>query len=101
MGPDDGAINIVQIPIELAARLGLLLDGVKHVRPEAGPLPAVEATRHGAPGAIARGQVAPGGAGAQNPSDAVHDAAMVYGWPARLRLLGREQRLQPLPLGVG
>jgi hypothetical protein len=64
MGPDHGAIDVVQIPIQLAARLGLLLDGVKHRLPEAGPLPSVEATGHGAPGPIAYGQIAPGCPGA-------------------------------------
>jgi hypothetical protein len=38
LGPDTRAIDVVQIPGALAARLGWLLDGVKHALPEAGPL---------------------------------------------------------------
>jgi hypothetical protein len=101
MGANDGALDVVQIPVELPARLGWLLDGVKHVLPEAGPLPAVEGAGHGAPGAIALGQIAPGGPGAQNPEHAIKDAAMVHGRPASRGFLGWEQRPQSLPLGVG
>ena len=101
MGADERAIDVVQIPIDPAARFGLLLDGVKHSLPEAGPLPAGDATGHRAPGTLAFGQIAPGGASAQHPSNAVQEAAMVHGWPASLGCLGWEQRLQMRPLGIG
>jgi len=67
MGPDNSAIDVVPIPIDLAARLGVLLDGLKLVRLATGPLPPVEATGHNTPGAIALGQIAPGGSCARNP----------------------------------
>jgi hypothetical protein len=101
MGADDRAIDVVPIPSAPAARFGVRLDGVNHRRPEAGPLPAGDATGHRAPGTIAFGQIAPGGARAQHPSNAVQEAAMVHGWPASLGLLGWEQRLQMRPLGIG
>jgi hypothetical protein len=67
MGADDGAINEMHVPIELADGLGLLLQDVKELLEDAGFLPAVKAARHGPPGAIALRQVVPGGAGTENP----------------------------------
>ncbi len=101
MGPDNRAIDVGHIPVDLADCLGLRLDGGKHALPEAGPLPPGEATGPGAPGAIALGQVSPGGSRAQHPQDAVQDAAMVHSRPSSLGFLGWEQRLPPLSLGIG
>jgi hypothetical protein len=67
VGSDDGAIAIMDIPVELASRIGVRLSRRHELAPEARPLPAVEATSAGAPRAIALGQIAPGGAGAQHP----------------------------------
>jgi hypothetical protein len=101
MGADDGAIDEVQLPIELAGGIGLPCERVKQALEDAGSLPAVEATGDGAPGAIALGQIPPGRPGAQDPQETVQDAPMIDRWPTSARFLGREQRLQPLPLGIG
>jgi hypothetical protein len=93
MGPHNGAINTMDLPIHVAGGIGLLLECVKYTLENAGFLPAVEAARLDAPRAIALGQIAPGGPGAQNPQQAIEDAAMVAGWPSRLRFLAWEQWL--------
>jgi hypothetical protein len=101
VGTTDSAIDVVDLPIELASGIGLLFKRIKHVLEDTGFLPAIEAARHRAPRAIALWQIVPGGAGAQNPQHAIKDATMVDGWPPGLRFLGREQRSELLPLRVG
>ena len=98
MGSDDGAIEIMKVPVELALRVGLGLHGREKLRPDPRPLPAVEAAGHGAPWAIALGQIPPGRPSAQNPENAIEDASMINRRPAGLGFLWGEQRLQPLPL---
>src|SRR5262249_9593811 len=46
-------------------------------------------------------EIAPGGAGAQNPQDAIDDHSMVRSGPAGCGFLRGKQRLEPLPLRVG
>jgi hypothetical protein len=50
--------------------------GGEHLGPRAIPTPAVEAVVDGLPRAIARGNVAPGGAGVQAPEETVEQAAV-------------------------
>jgi hypothetical protein len=101
MGSDHRAIDILQVPVHLASGIGLRLHRREELAPDARPLPAIEATGHGAPGAIALRQIAPGGAGAEYPQEAIDDGAMVMGGSPRLRFLGWEQGVEPLPLDVG
>ena len=67
MGSDHRAIDVMDVPVQLASGISLRLHRREELAPNARPLPAVEATGHGAPRAIAFGQIAPGGAGAQKP----------------------------------
>jgi hypothetical protein len=90
---DDGAIHIVDSPVQVLCGVGLLLDRGKEASPDACLAPAVEAAGDGLPGAIPFGQVAPGSAGADDPEDAVEDAAVVSGWAAGVRFLWRQQGL--------
>jgi hypothetical protein len=101
VGADDGAIDAMHVPIELAGGVDLLLQCVKHVLEDAGLLPAVEAAGHGTPGAIALRQVVPWGACAKNPHHAIEAAAVVDGRPSRPWFLRRKQRSEPLPLCIG
>ena len=101
MRPDDGPIDIVRVPIELARAIGLLLDGRQKTRPEARLAPAIHTAGDGAPGAIPLRQVTPGGAGTQQPEDAVEDAAMGDSWAAYFWLLRRKQGLSSFPLTLG
>jgi hypothetical protein len=100
MRSDDGAIDHVNRPIQLASGLGLLLQGRYEVRKDTSALPAVEATRDGAPRTIPFGQIAPGSASAEEPEDPMKDRAVVMGGAPDLRFLRWEQWLQPLPWRV-
>jgi len=93
MRPDDRAIHIVDIPVEVSARVGLLLDRRKEARPDPRLAPAIKAARDGSPWAIALRQVAPRGASAEEPEDTIEDAAVVGGWAACFGLLRGKQRL--------
>ena len=75
-------------PVEPAVRIRWLFAGVKKLLPDARPRLALEAAGYGGPGAITRGQIAPGGAGAQDPQHAVDDRPMVMGGPPDRRSLG-------------
>ena len=93
VGSHDRAIDIVPRPMQLPCDIGLLLDGIKEALPETGFAPAIKAARHRTPRTIAFREVAPGGAGAEEPENAVEDAAVVSGWAASVRFLWRKQGL--------
>jgi len=93
MRPEDRAIHIVDLPVEVSARVGLLLDRRKEARPDPRLAPAIKAARDGSPWAIALRQVAPRGASAEEPEDTIEDAAVVGGWAACFGLLRGKQRL--------
>jgi hypothetical protein len=59
VGAYDRAIDEVEDPVELSGAISLLLEGVQHPLEEADLAPAVEATGHSAPGAIALREVPP------------------------------------------
>jgi hypothetical protein len=101
VGADDGAIEEVQVPIELPGGVSLLRERVKQLLEDPSFLPTVKAARHRPPRAVTLRQVVPGGAGAENPQHPIKEAAMVDSGPSYLRFLGRKQRLEPLLLGIG
>ena len=101
VGSDHGAIDIMDVPVDLAIGVGLRLHRRQELTPDASLLPAVEATGHSTLRAIAFGPIPPGSAGAKNPENPVENAAMVDGRPTGLRFLWGEQRLQPLPWRMG
>ena len=61
MRPDDGAIDVVGVPIELACTISLLLDGCQKTSPQTGLPPAIKPTGDGAPWAKPLWQITPGG----------------------------------------
>ena len=91
VGADHAAIHMVQGPVQLALRLGLPLQLGQDLVPDAGFASPIEA----------RGEGLRGSARAQYPQDAVEHQPMVLGRMPRLGFLGRQQRLQPLPLAIG
>jgi hypothetical protein len=93
VGAHDGAIDVMDRPIDLAGRIGLRRDGVEETLLNAGLLPPVEATGHRAPGAITLRQIPPRSIRPEDPQDAVEDGAMVVRWMAGLRFLGWKQRV--------
>lgn len=101
MRPYSRAIDNVESPVKLPRSITLLLDSGKKSLPDARLAPAVEAASDRPPGAVALRQVTPGGAGAEEPQDAVEDAAMVDRSTSGMRFLGWKQRLKPLPLLLG
>jgi hypothetical protein len=54
--PNDGAVHVVDVPINLTGGIRLRLDLRKEAAPQAGLAPTVEAAGHGGPRAIALGQ---------------------------------------------
>jgi hypothetical protein len=98
VGADDGAIDEVQIPIDLPGRIGAALDGGEELVPRPRLRPAPEAGIHRLPGAISVGDIAPGGASGQFPADRVEDAPVVLPRPAGLGW--RQERLEPFPFGI-
>ena len=63
MGSHDRAIDIMNVPVDFALGIGLLLYRLKETLPETGFLPAIEAAGHGAPTTIALGHIPPWGTG--------------------------------------
>ena len=90
---DYSAIHIVDIPVQVLCGIRTLLDRGKEACPEASFPPAIETARYGAPRTIPLWQITPGGAGADDPHDAVQDTAVVSRWAASVRFLRREQGL--------
>ena len=97
---DDGAVDVVDAPVNSARGIGLRLNLRKDAVPKTRLAPAVEAAGYGGPAPISLGQVPPWGTGAQDPQDTVDDLAVIDRRAARLRFLRWQQRLQPLPLLV-
>ncbi len=64
VGADNGTIDEVPLPIELAGGIGLLFERVKQALEDAGARPARDATGDRAPRAITLGQIPPGRPGA-------------------------------------
>ena len=99
-GADHGAVDAPQLAIDQA--------GVDAGGPQSGEdrvqrpvvVPGVEEVPGGGPGAELLGQVAPGGAGPEDPEDAVEDLASIA--PGAARASGRgEEVLDELPLLIG
>jgi len=97
MRPDDRAIHLVDIPVEVSTRVGLLWDSRKESRPDPRLAPAIQAARDGGPWAIRLRQIAPGGAGAEEPQETVEDAAVVSGGAACSWLWRGKQGLESFP----
>src|SRR5689334_4046517 len=97
---NDGAIDEMERPIEIAILVGLGLKVRKDAVPDAFLTPAVIARRDGTDWAIAFRQIGPGRASAQNPQDPVDNAAMVVIGSASPRFLRGQQRFEPRPLFV-
>jgi hypothetical protein len=98
MSPNNGGIDKVQVPVNLAAGIRLRLQGGQEALPQAGLAPAIEPTGDGADWTKALGQIAPGRTCAQDPQNAVQDGAVVVVGPSCRRPLGRQKRLKTLPL---
>jgi len=74
---DVGAVGGRAVPVDVALRVVLDLQGGEDALPRAVARPADEAIKAGLPRAVTLGNVTPGGAGLEAPEDAVDDAAVV------------------------
>src|SRR5215208_3172810 len=101
MGPHDGRIQVVHLPVQPSLCVFVTLQSSAYVIPHSGLLPAVEAARHRPPRTVLLGQIAPGGSGAVYPEDGVYNAAMIGVRTAPSWLLRRQVWLQMFPLVVG
>ncbi len=99
--PDDGGIQIVLLPIELAANIRLLLERLKDGLPDTGSSPTVEACGSRLPGAVFVRQVPPRSARPVDPKDGINESAVILRGAAASWFLRWKQRLQSLPLPVG
>ena len=104
VGTNDGGINMMCLPIQLARSVSFGLHVGKDAVPDTGFFPAVEPGRDGGRRTIVCRQVGPRCAGPKNPEDAVDNRSIIvaratpftpFGWAWRWK-----QRLQSLPLCV-
>src|SRR5262249_41269218 len=102
-GTGDGAVDAPQVVIEKPLVVALVQQGRVEARPGAVAPPALEAAVDGVPWAVAFGQIAPGGAGAQDPQDAVEYGVVGHPGPAGLAVVAwlGPPRLQTRVLGFG
>jgi hypothetical protein len=100
VGPDATPVDHGKTPAEGIVVGGLRLPRGQHPIPDPGRVPAPKPAVDGLPGSVPLGQIPPGGAGAQEPEDAVEDRAVILGRPPRARALWGQQRGEPLPLLV-
>jgi len=89
---------MMEAPVQLAIRVGLLLQALQDVLPDLSPLPPVEPAGDGLPGAVALGEIPPGCSGAKEPKDGINDGAMILARPPSAWFLGWKERSEPLPL---
>lgn len=102
MGVDGGAVGAELATVDVGGGVGLALQGGQQGVPDVPLAPAVEAVEEAASVAVAAGQVAPDGAGREDPENAVAGAAVVQGaGAAALALIGGQQGLEAVLCGVG
>lgn len=99
--PDDGAVDEVRRPVDLARRVGHALQYRQQPGPDAARGPAPETAPDGTPGAEALRQITPGRTSAKDPQDRAHDGAVIAGRAAGPGPLGWKQRRESPPLRIG
>ena len=75
-------------------------DRVQQLLPHSPVPPTAETALGVLPVSVVRGQVAPRGAGAQNPAHGVDKPPVVMGWSTSLALSPKQMWPQPLPNGI-
>ena len=104
VGSNDGAIHRMDLPVEQASLISLLLQSIEDALPEALLTPAIEAAGERGPGARALRDIAPGSAGAVKPEQTIDDAAMAKEGSAALaslrRTFGWQERLKSFILSI-
>jgi hypothetical protein len=93
VGADDGRVEQEDVQVRVA-------EGGQDRVPAALPGPAVEPPPLAVGTAEPLGEVGPRGAGAGDPEDGVEEPAVVFGDPAVLARLARQEVLDAVPVGV-
>jgi hypothetical protein len=101
MGADNGAIDAVQLSIQLTSGVGLRRECPQEALEDASLTPPLEATGHGATWAITLGQIPPRRSSAQDPPHAVTQKATVDRRESSLRFLRWEHRVKALLSSIG
>src|SRR4051794_13045390 len=102
-GPDDGAIDTPEVVVDLPAVVQFIQQRGDDTSPGAVPAPTVEARVDRLPGAIAFREIAPRGAGMEDPEDAMDDRTGIIERVARSTAMGPvwQQGGDSCPLLVG
>jgi hypothetical protein len=95
---DGGAIDVMRVPIQVACRIGLLLQDAQNLLPQTALPPAIKPTGHAAPGPEAGGQITPRRSRPDYPQHAFHHPSMVVIRSSRLWFARWQERFEPLPL---
>lgn len=93
-------VHKMQVLVEAPAGIRLGLQPLQHKVEHTRLAPAVEPARYRSHRTVARRQVLPGSARAQDPEHAVEDLPVILRRPARARLPRRQQQGVLLPFRV-
>lgn len=101
VGTDDTHIDKMNLPIEVALFISLLLKRFKDLLPQPNFTPVVKSPRYRGPRIIALRQVPPRCTRAKHLQDAIDDGAMVFTRTTRVGFLWGQQGFQSIPLAFG
>jgi hypothetical protein len=90
MGPDDRAVDVVQIPVQITLLLVFFQEGIKHLLPDALLAPTAQAAVDGLQGSIALRQITWGRTSARQPEEGVNDQTVIQRWTPYTRPLRRQ-----------
>src|SRR5262249_53732435 len=100
--PDNGTIDAPQVVVDFILVIEFVEQRSNEADPDTGFTPAVEELKDRLPGALAFREITPGGAGMQDPQDAVEQRSRIVEGTARLMVVRAmwQQRGNPGPLSV-
>src|SRR6267154_932519 len=101
-GPNDGTIDTPQVVVDSPLIIQFVQQGGNEANPGAVFTPTVEELEHRLPGAVAFREITPGGAGVQDPQDAVEQGPRIVEGMAHLTVVSTvwQQGGNALPLFV-
>jgi hypothetical protein len=94
MRTNDGAIDAVLLPIDLAISIGLLLQRFQHALPYSGFDPPIKSTGYRSPRTIPLREVSPRRSRSDNPQNPIENQTMILCWTTNDWLLRRQQGIQ-------
>jgi hypothetical protein len=90
---DNTAIDVMNLPIELALGIGLLLESLQHLLPQTTFAPSIKSARYRLPCSVASGQIPPRSTRSQDPQYTIDYPAVVLARATHVGFLRRQQRL--------